>query len=164
MLTIGTPASIARRSCCHGSSGTSSTPTIDRNDSTNRRRHSSANSGSRAPSPRPRVVSSFRPRFRIVSIIPGIDTGAPDRTETSRGVGPPPKVRPVRCSRVDMAARTSASNPVGSCRPEVMNSRQASVVMMKPVGTGSPSALILARPAPLPPYRVGLLWSASSNQ
>jgi hypothetical protein len=33
----------------------------------------------------PSTLSSFRPTFRTVSIIPGIEKGAPDRTETNSG-------------------------------------------------------------------------------
>ena len=50
----------------------------------------------------------------MVSIIPGIETGAPERTDTSRGVGPPPKRRPVRASRSAMAARDLGRQPDGS--------------------------------------------------
>ena len=32
------------------------------------------------------TVSSFRPRFRIVSIMPGIESRAPERTATSNGI------------------------------------------------------------------------------
>ena len=43
----------------------------------------------------PRTVSSLRPRLRTVSIIPGIDTRAPERTETSSGSAASPKLLPV---------------------------------------------------------------------
>ena len=46
----------------------------------------------------PASASSFRPRFRIVSIIPGIETAAPERTETSSGSPVSPKRLPVRAS------------------------------------------------------------------
>ena len=92
-------ASIARRSWCHGSSGTSATPTIDRKLVV----EALATAARRTPRCRtPRQpgasVASFRPRFRIVSIIPGIDTGAPERTLTSSGSAGSPKRRPTAAS------------------------------------------------------------------
>ncbi len=51
-----------------------------------RRRASSANRSSPASSARPRVVSSLRPRLRTVSIMPGIENLAPERTLTSSGL------------------------------------------------------------------------------
>ncbi len=44
-----------------------------------------AKRSSPATSARAETVLSFSPRLRIVSIMPGIDTGAPERTETSSG-------------------------------------------------------------------------------
>ena len=46
----------------------------------------------------PSAASSFSPRFRIVSIIPGIDTAAPERTETSSGSSCEPNRFPVFAS------------------------------------------------------------------
>ena len=59
---------------------------------------------------RPTTVRSLRPRLRIVSIIPGIDTGAPERTETSSGFVASPNRLPVTRSRrrergVDLGAQ-----------------------------------------------------------
>ena len=48
-------------------------------------RSRSANRSSPPASASPCTDSSFRPRFRIVSIMPGIETTAPDRTDTSSG-------------------------------------------------------------------------------
>ncbi len=42
---------------------------------------------------------SFKPRFRTVSIMPGIDMGAPERTDTSSGSSASPIFLPMRCSR-----------------------------------------------------------------
>ena len=42
----------------------------------------------------PSTATSFRPRLRIVSIIPGIETAAPERTETSSGSEGSPKRLP----------------------------------------------------------------------
>ena len=41
------------------------------------------------------TTSLFKPRFRIVSIIPGIDALAPERTDTSNGLAGFPNCLPV---------------------------------------------------------------------
>ena len=48
--------------------------------------------------------SSVMPRLSTVSIIPGIEIAAPERTDTSSGRGPPPKRRPVASSSHAMPA------------------------------------------------------------
>ena len=69
---------------------------------------------------RPATASSFRPRLRIVSIIPGIEIAAPERTETSSGSSVSPKRLPVFSSRCAMCSPISASRPSGaSCRAHV---------------------------------------------
>ena len=77
--------------------GTSPRPR-PRNMVVNRLRQSAANPWSLVALARPAAVSSLRPRLRIVSIIPGIDTGAPERTLTSSGSAGSPKRRPTRRS------------------------------------------------------------------
>ena len=85
-----------------------------------------------------------------MSIIPGIETAAPDRTETSSGSSRRAEalagalLEPATCSS------TSSSSPSGSSRA-AMYARQASVVIVKPAGTGTPICVISARPMPLPP-------------
>ena len=79
-------ASTASRSCAQGSSGTSSTPTTSRNIALKRCRQFLANFSLPDEAARPAVVASVRPRLRMVSIMPGIETGAPDRTLTRSGV------------------------------------------------------------------------------
>ena len=54
------------------------------------------------------TTSSFRPRFRIVSIMPGIDARAPERTETSRGFSRSPNFLPVMVSIFSMYSMISA--------------------------------------------------------
>ena len=59
----------------------------------------------------------LRPRFRIVSIIPGIETGPPERTERSSGCRPSPKRLPVNCSSrarcsVDLVGEARGRAPV----------------------------------------------------
>ena len=50
-----------------------------------RRYESSAKRGLPVDAASPSTATSFSPRLRIVSIIPGIETAAPERTETSSG-------------------------------------------------------------------------------
>ncbi len=85
------------------------------------------------------AAAASSPRFRTVSIIPGIETGAPDRTDTSNGLGPPPKDRRVVASRAARWSRASAQAGLSGTRPYSWKSRQASVVMTKPGGTGRPA-------------------------
>ena len=64
------------------------------------------------------MASSFRPRLRIVSIIPGIETAAPERTDTSSGSSGSPKRLPVRSSRavevlLDLGLETVRKLPAG---------------------------------------------------
>ena len=47
------------------------------------------------------TTSSFNPRFNIVSIIPGIDALAPERTETNNGFSVLPNFLPVIFSNSD---------------------------------------------------------------
>ena len=101
----------------------------------------------------PVTVSGFSPRFRTVSIIPGMLNAAPERTLTSSGLAASPKPLPVSASRSRMWASTSSQRPGGSSRPAAMYALQAWVVMVKPGGTGSPALVISASPAPLPPRR-----------
>src|SRR6202795_526406 len=86
----------------------------------------------------------------MVSIMPGMENFAPERTLTSRGFSPLPSFWPCNSSSFLSAASiwrsTSAETPLVR-----MYSRQASVWMVKPGGTGNPALVISARPAPLPP-------------
>src|SRR5271166_3819225 len=90
------------------------------------------------------------PRLCTVSIMPGIDTGAPERTDTSSGFGPAPKRRPVRSSSQTTAAAISSSRPGGVAWP-ARNAAQARVVMTTAGGTFSPSACMRATDQALPP-------------
>ena len=98
-----------------------------------------------------------------MSIIPGIDTGAPERTETSSGSAGSPNRRPVAASTSAIRSRSSASRPAG--QPVARTSRQVAVVIAKPGGTGSrrsgPS--IRARFAALPPMSARTSCGSSSN-
>ena len=84
--------------------------------------------------------------------MPGIESRAPERTETSSGFLRSPNVLPVCCSIDAMPASicaaqrrpdTSACWRSSRCRPRC--------VMVKPGGTGRPMRHISARFAPLPP-------------
>jgi hypothetical protein len=71
---------IAFSNSCRGTRSTTS-PYI----SMKRRRQSFANRSPKSAA-RPFTVRDVRPRFRIVSIIPGMDERAPERTETRSGL------------------------------------------------------------------------------
>ena len=73
-----------------------------------------------------------------MSIIPGIENLAPERTETRSGLAGSPKPLPVRRSTSLTASRTSCQRPSGSCSPAAKKSLHASVVIVKPGGTGRP--------------------------
>ena len=85
-----------------------------------------------------------------MSIIPGIETAAPDRTETSSGSSLEPKRLPVVSSSLRTCSSTSSASPSGSSRA-AMNARHASVVIVNPAGTDTPIRVISASPIPLPP-------------
>ena len=73
-----------------------------------------------------------------MSIIPGIETAAPERTETSSGSSGSPKRLPLRSSSradvlLDLVVEAAGTSPLA------MYARQASVVIVKPAGTGTPS-------------------------
>ena len=55
------------------------------------------------------TVLSFSPKFRIVSIIPGIDTLAPDLTETNKGFFKSPSFFPDSFSIIFNSLLTSFS-------------------------------------------------------
>ena len=100
-----------------------------------------------------------------MSIIPGIENLAPERTLTSSGSAGSPRRRPILASSLATWAAISSLRPAG--QPPCMYARQASVEIVKPGGTGSLSTLVIsARLAPLPPrrslYSIGgrrCLWS-----
>ena len=51
----------------------------------------------------------------MVSIIPGIETAAPERTETSSGFSPSPKCFPVAVSSRWRVFSTSTRRRLGNC-------------------------------------------------
>ena len=119
---------------------------------TNRRYESAANRSLPDARASPSTDRGFSPRFRIVSIIPGIDTGEPDRTETRSGSsGSPRLLPPQRSSRAARCLDTSSDRPSGHAPPPARYARQAPVVTVNPSGTGSPIEVISASSAPFPP-------------
>ena len=108
----------------------------------------------------PLTLASLRPTFSTVSIIPGMENCAPERTLTSSGSCRSPSRRPVLSSRCRSAIVTCTRRSPGS-EPRERNSRQASVLMVNPGGTGRPSLVISARFAPLPPSSA--FWSLSPS-
>ncbi len=55
-----------------------------------------------------------------MSIIPGIETAAPERTETSSGSSESPNRLPAFASSEAMCFATSSSSPSGSSPPDAM--------------------------------------------
>ncbi len=90
--------------------------------------------------------------MRTVSIIPGMENFAPDRTDTSSGSSGSPSFLPRACSSAARCSLTSSASPSGAL-PSSMYARQASVLIVNPGGTGNPRFVISARFAPLPPRR-----------
>ncbi len=62
---------------------------------------------------RPGMVSLVRPTFRTVSIMPGIERRAPDRTEISSGFFGSPNFFPITFSVFAIAFATSSSRDFG---------------------------------------------------
>ena len=70
-------------------------------------------------SARPCTVSSLRPRLSTVSIIPGIENAAPERTETSKGFCGSPKRLPTFSSILRKPSLTWSQRPSGKFFPFV---------------------------------------------
>ncbi len=94
---------------------------------------------------------SLRPRFSTVSIMPGMDMGAPERTDTSSGSCASPIFLPMRSSRSTRYSWMVSSAPSGQVLSAVAYSMQVWHEIVKPGGTGRPMLAISARLAPLPP-------------
>ena len=96
--------------------------------------------------------------------MPGMENGAPERTDTSSGSDASPSFLPQRASRSASAATISSSAPSGHTLPAPEYSTQVWQVMVKPPGTGRPMRLISARFAPLPPSTKFMDLSPSVTQ
>src|SRR6266404_4051067 len=92
--------------------------------------------------------------LRTVSIIPGIDIAAPERTETRSGSLGSPSFFFVVFSIVASPRSTCSQRPGGNLPPPLKYALHAAVVIVNPGGTGRPAFVISARPAPLPPRSV----------
>ena len=89
-----------------------------------------------------------------MSIIPGIENFAPERTLTSSGFAGSPKPLPVRRSTSSHRLEDVLPEAVGQLLAARRSSRcRPAVVIVKPGGVGRPALVISARPAPLPPSR-----------
>ena len=97
----------------------------------------------------------------MVSIMPGIEARAPERTESRSGFSASPKRAPRLRSTLAMAATISALTARERTPSLRLNSPQTSVEIVKPGGTGIPRVVISARLAPFPPSRA--LISASPS-
>jgi len=98
-----------------------------------------------------------------VSIIPGIETRAPERTEINNGLSLSPNSAPIIFSIFSIACSTSPLiiSTTASC-PSSLYSVHTSVVIVNPGGTGIPIKLISAKLAPLPPKRFFILLLPSA--
>src|SRR5205807_5974902 len=95
--------------------------------------------------------------------MPGMENLAPERTETSSGFLGSPNRLPIFRSTVASARRTSSIRPGGKVRPLALYALHTAVVIVNPGGTGRPTRLISASPAPLPPSRSRIVALPSSN-
>ena len=119
------------------------------------RRRSARRRGARGP----RTVASLRPRLRTVSIMPG-HRGARARAHRheQRVARRRRSARPSLFSTFASArAHLALQRASGTRPPRALRRRaQTSVEIVKPGGTGTPSRVISARFAPLPPSSVAL--------
>ena len=89
-----------------------------------------------------------------MSIMPGIENLAPERTETSSGLSFDPKLRFAVFSSLFRCSSISLSTAGGTLPLVAMYARHASVEIVNPGGTGRPALVISARPEPLPPSTI----------
>ena len=82
---------------------------------TKRRYESHTKRGLPVLATRPSTTLSLRPRLRMVSIIPGIEARAPERTETKSGFSTSPNLEFIRPSTCARAARTSSFSSSTIC-------------------------------------------------
>ena len=146
------PRSFFNSSIASANNAPSMSSTVLPNIAIRRRYESRANRASPEISVSPCTEASFNPTLRTVSIIPGIENFAPDRTDTSSGSSGSPNCRPIWSSNARNARVTCTRNSGGTA-PSTRYRRHASVVTVNPGGTGNPNRVISARFAPLPPNR-----------
>ncbi|CAB4690003.1 unannotated protein [freshwater metagenome] len=102
------------------------------------------------------------PTLRTVSIIPGMENFAPERTETRSGFLGFPNSLSKLFSKAFNELSISPLSPFGTS-PDARNSLHACVVIVNPGGTGSPMRTISAKFAPLPPNKSDWLRSPNEN-
>ena len=104
------------------------------------------------------TVSSLRPRLSTVSIMPGIEARAPERTETRSGLSASPKVRPAirRRARAPPRPRLRAPGRIGAAVVVVVGAdlgrdgeagrhRQAEIGHLGEVGALAAEEVLLCR-------------------
>src|SRR5574338_687846 len=74
------------------------------------------------------TVSSLRPMFKTVSIMPGIENFAPERQDTKSGLFASPNFLPEASSIFFRAASSWSHMPSGNLSPFALYALQASVV------------------------------------
>ena len=85
-------------------------------------------------------------------IMPGIETAAPERTETSSGLVLSPNFLPsLLFQHGDVGCDFVHASRPAACGRSCSTGRSTSVVIVKPGGTGRPMLVMSARLAPLPP-------------
>ena len=161
---MSTPASRLATASASSNRLPSTPSTTLPNICTSRRYESQANRSLSVTLARPWTERSFNPTFRIVSSIPGIESRAPLRTDTSSGSWSSPNLLPAVSSRRDSAVATCSSRPSGS-EPERMYATHASVVIVNPAGTRSaPSTRVISATfAPFPPSSSRMSFEPSAK-
>ena len=94
---------------------------------------------------RPGSVASPSPMLRMVSIMPGIETAAPDLTATRSGRRPAPKRSPVARSILRTPQRAKSETRRPSCPPASWYSRHTRVPSTNAGGTGRPASVMRMR-------------------
>ncbi len=107
------PASSLAASKSESNSSPGSSSTMRPYMAMKRRYESKAKRSSPVWAARPSTDLSFSPRLRTVSIMPGMENLAPERTDTSRGSVASPICLPMAFSRRARASATSPSSPLG---------------------------------------------------
>ena len=107
------PAPPSARASASSKSSPGTSRTILPNIWTKRRYESYANRSLPVCLARPCTESSLSPRLRTVSIIPGIENGAPERTETSSGSTSSPRRLPMSASSAVRAVGDLVHQAVG---------------------------------------------------
>ena len=156
------PASLISGAAAFAKASEGMSQTVLPNISMKRRYESQANRESPVIDSSVAATSCDMPTLRTVSIIPGIENFAPDRTETKSGFFGSPNDLPIFFSRsiiaLSISFKRSALNP-----PVRKYSWHARVVIVNPSGTGMPKVAISARLAPLPPKRSDMVRLPALN-